>query len=188
MTGFVYAISNSRGAVKIGWTRDILRRLSTLNVSAAEPLLLLGAVEATIDQEAELHGLLSAARIRGEWFRDDHKAVVEFIRLLPKVPGHPAHTRVRPLAHKSPKPLPEIDVLGPVMYWDLKNRLLIRAYTFMAMVGCSLTTVGLLAVKDGKFFSRLIRDGGKTCGIKNFDRVMGWFDENWPTQPEALAS
>ena len=51
--GFVYAIE-SGDAVKIGYARDPVRRLSELNVGSPGSHRLLGFIEGTKDQEREL--------------------------------------------------------------------------------------------------------------------------------------
>jgi hypothetical protein len=81
MTGYVYAIDNGRGCVKIGWTQNPLRRLSEMNVSDAEKLTLVGYASGTKEQEAEAHTLLSPWRQRGEWFRIEGH-VVTFMNML----------------------------------------------------------------------------------------------------------
>lgn len=83
MTGFVYAIDDRQGAVKIGFTNNVRRRLAELNVSDPSRLTLLGYVRATQAQEIALHQLLASSRIRGEWYRRTH-AVSLFLDMLPK--------------------------------------------------------------------------------------------------------
>lgn len=83
MTGYVYAISNGRGAVKIGWSADPVRRLREMNTHDAATLSLVGYAVGEERHEREIHTLLRPARIRGEWFREDHRHVSAFLSMLP---------------------------------------------------------------------------------------------------------
>lgn len=69
MTGYVYAIENADGLVKIGWSTDPRRRLSKINSDTSSPCQLLGYVEGTLEQEATLHRLLQSEVEHREWFR-----------------------------------------------------------------------------------------------------------------------
>ena len=93
MTGYVYAIDNGRGHVKIGWAKEPLRRLAELNVACSEPMRLLGYVEGTRDHEAALHQLFRRYNGRGEWFRIEG-AVKTFLEVLPK--PHQSHAAPKP--------------------------------------------------------------------------------------------
>ena len=42
-----------------------------------------------------------------------------------------------------------------------------------------LTTVGRFAANDGSFFER-ISDPEKTFTAKTYDRIVGWFSDQWP--------
>jgi len=82
MTGYVYAIENAVGFVKIGWSTDPKRRLSKINSDTSSPCKLLGYVEGTLEQETALHRMLQSEVEHREWFRRgpllDH-----FISMLP---------------------------------------------------------------------------------------------------------
>lgn len=82
--GFVYAISNGRGAVKIGWSSDPWRRLRELNTHDAATCFLLGATPGTREHEKEAHKLLSRWRILGEWFDMTARPVLAFVMMLGK--------------------------------------------------------------------------------------------------------
>lgn len=56
------------GPVKIGITKDIKSRMSSLQTGHAEQLRLLASFEGARRDERELHDRLSAHRISGEWF------------------------------------------------------------------------------------------------------------------------
>lgn len=57
------------GPVKIGCTRDVTKRISSLQTGHPERLVLLGCFEGTTRDERELHERFHAHRLTGEWFR-----------------------------------------------------------------------------------------------------------------------
>jgi hypothetical protein len=71
MTGYVYAIDNGRGCVKIGWAKNPERRLAEINVSDPDRLSLVGYASGSREHEAAIHQILAPHRVRGEWFRID---------------------------------------------------------------------------------------------------------------------
>ncbi len=83
MSGFVYAIGDGEGRVKIGWSADPIRRLSQINTNCPQSVGLLGVIEATKEQEAEAHNLLAPWRVSGEWFFLEGP-VQKFIEMLPR--------------------------------------------------------------------------------------------------------
>lgn len=67
--GLVYFIrAESGGPIKIGWTHDIDRRLSTLNTSSPYRLEVLATMQCRKDVELRLHERFKASRLNGEWF------------------------------------------------------------------------------------------------------------------------
>ena len=54
--------------VKIGRTRDLYPRISTLQTGNPHPLELLFVMKGGGEQEAELHSRLGHSNVRGEWF------------------------------------------------------------------------------------------------------------------------
>lgn len=55
--------------VKIGWARDVHRRLANLQGGHYEPLTLLRVIEGTRDTESYLHVHFHDQWVRNEWFR-----------------------------------------------------------------------------------------------------------------------
>jgi hypothetical protein len=88
MTGFLYAIGNDEGRVKIGWSADPAKRRSEIASDLPGKIELLGVIAATHEQEAEAHQLFEPWRISGEWYRLEG-AVAAFVAMLPK-PVRPA--------------------------------------------------------------------------------------------------
>ncbi|WP_454627010.1 GIY-YIG nuclease family protein [Bradyrhizobium cenepequi] len=65
--GYVYFITDG-DAIKIGFARNVEKRLRSLQTSHHVPLRLLGAVVAQPEDEKEMHARLAHRRILGEWF------------------------------------------------------------------------------------------------------------------------
>ncbi len=97
MSGFVYAIGDETGRVKIGWSSDPLRRLTKIRSDCSFPVSLLGVVSATRAQEGEVHALLKPWRINREWFRCEGpvRAFISMLRkprpevVEPEIGAHP---------------------------------------------------------------------------------------------------
>lgn len=81
MTGFVYAIGDGEGRVKIGWSADPVRRRNAFATGHPGEVELLGIVPATREQEQEAHQLLRKWRISREWYRFEG-AVAKFVAML----------------------------------------------------------------------------------------------------------
>ena len=60
--------------------------------------------------------------------------------------------------------------------------LLSLAKSLAAHRGLKLSTVSTYAAKDGKFFKSL--EAGRGCTLSKAERVVGYFDENWPSDLE----
>lgn len=56
------------GAVKIGWSEDVKRRISVIGRWFAEEPIVLQIVEGGWEGEAVLHKRFALLRLRGEWF------------------------------------------------------------------------------------------------------------------------
>ncbi|MGK8234011.1 hypothetical protein ACLGGT_07485 [Roseovarius sp. MS2] len=56
------------------------------------------------------------------------------------------------------------------------------ASSYSSHTGLKVSTLGVYAVNDGKFFLRLI--GGYDCRTKTAQKVAEWFSDNWPTDLE----
>lgn len=81
--GFVYAITDGHGAVKIGFTSsDPNLRLRDLNVGHPYKLKIVDTVPGTLGTESAIHRRLKHIWIRGEWFQEspDITEAFEFFR------------------------------------------------------------------------------------------------------------
>lgn len=66
---FIYFIKNERcEVVKIGLSREPLKRLGQLQIGSVDPLQILGVLEGGEAEERALHERFSRYRRRGEWF------------------------------------------------------------------------------------------------------------------------
>lgn len=86
MTGYVYAIENQDGLVKLGWSKDPLRRLVKINSDTSSRCKLVGFVRGTREQEAELHRICADECVHGEWYRRG-RLVSAFLSMLPPPPA-----------------------------------------------------------------------------------------------------
>jgi len=80
-SGYVYAIMAGQH-IKIGWARDLDKRLATLQTSSPKRLQLLGSIIGFCSDEGRLHERFARYHIRGEWYRDA-PAIREFFAALP---------------------------------------------------------------------------------------------------------
>lgn len=69
--------------VKIGYTHDILSRLSKLQVSCPVKMSVLGLIDGTMEDEGVLHKKFMDINSSGEWFRYT-KELEDFIQSLDK--------------------------------------------------------------------------------------------------------
>ena len=78
--GSIYLIRAGE-RIKIGFTRNVKRRLSQLQTFYCEPLVVLAAVPGTMLMERELHYDFRDLRVANEWFRADMRLVNFAVRL-----------------------------------------------------------------------------------------------------------
>jgi len=74
-SGFVYAISNNRGQIKLGKTINIEQRKRSLQTGNVDKLKMLYTLHVSDIHKAErsLHALFAVYRKHGEWFELDKK-------------------------------------------------------------------------------------------------------------------
>ena len=66
----VYIITNdAAGIAKIGYRKNPLKRLSGLQVSTPDSLVLAAIIPGDQSTERQLHAVYAGDRIRGEWFK-----------------------------------------------------------------------------------------------------------------------
>jgi len=70
--GHVYFVQEvESGAIKIGWSSNLRKRVLALQAYSPNKLKLLAAFEGTLDTEKKVHESFKEYRIRGEWFRPE---------------------------------------------------------------------------------------------------------------------
>jgi DNA-binding XRE family transcriptional regulator len=130
MSGFVYAIGDETGRVKIGWSADPLRRLNKISSDCSSTVTLFGLVPATKGQEAEIQSLLKPWKANREWFRFEGpvKAFVDMLSRPEPRPIAAAHP-LKTFRKKHNPPLSQEDLaslLGvdrvTVARWELQHR------------------------------------------------------------------
>jgi len=82
--GHVYFVESGEGGpIKIGWSQNVERRITELQVANAHKLHLLGVVPGTMKKEGELHAKFSHLRMEAEWFQNSpeiHGYLAQFSR------------------------------------------------------------------------------------------------------------
>ncbi|MCY1218447.1 hypothetical protein D9M72_303960 [compost metagenome] len=81
IAGYVYFIK-SAGLVKIGFSSDVLSRLSNLRVGCPVDSKLVAAIPGTEDTELYFHKMFAKLRERGEWFRAEGM-LAEMLKRMP---------------------------------------------------------------------------------------------------------
>jgi len=72
--GFVYFIYD-KSNIKIGFTKNIKKRIKELQTSNSNKLVLLGYFIGDMNKEQELHNQFKNYQILNEWFRPDQKLI-----------------------------------------------------------------------------------------------------------------
>ena len=67
-------------AVKIGFAKEVSKRLAAIQVSQAQEVRLLGCIDGTQAMERDFHRRFKKHHIRGEWFRLEGR-LAEFIEV-----------------------------------------------------------------------------------------------------------
>lgn len=81
-SGLVYFIRRgSSGPIKVGFTKDLEARLSSLQTASDLPLQVLAVFPATKQAESDIHQSLAESRIRGEWFAPTMELLLEIVRV-----------------------------------------------------------------------------------------------------------
>lgn len=97
---YVYFIqSGDAGAIKIGVSNNVYKRLSLLQTGSSEKLTLIGCTHGDAALEKQMHVTLAAFRTRGEWF-EPHPFVIDHINSFPRVIEN---LRFIPIRLKEPK-------------------------------------------------------------------------------------
>lgn len=75
----IYLISHENQFLKIGYTKNINKRLNQLQTSSPVKLEVLHLIDGNINLEKELHVLFKDLRVNGEWFNFDTSILQYFV-------------------------------------------------------------------------------------------------------------
>lgn len=67
--GTIYFVTNDQGLIKIGFTKDLKRRLTQLKNASGIELKLIATIAGNAQMELELQHRFRPHNVRGEWFR-----------------------------------------------------------------------------------------------------------------------
>jgi DNA-binding XRE family transcriptional regulator len=70
------------GPIKIGWAKDVYKRLGEIQNMSPTRLVILGVLECEREEEYTIHNIFSTDRLYGEWFNLSTE-LLNFIRPLP---------------------------------------------------------------------------------------------------------
>lgn len=80
---FIYVIGNNSNRQKIGFSKDVFKRLKTLQTGNSEELLLHHYIQIPEEKvrliEKKLHQELSYKRLKGEWFNMTSEEAKDFL-------------------------------------------------------------------------------------------------------------
>lgn len=79
---YVYFIEVNRGPIKIGYTKEVAKRLEQIQVLCPYEVRLRALMLGAKRLESALHGRFKSLHIRGEWFRQEG----EIAKLLERAP------------------------------------------------------------------------------------------------------
>lgn len=74
----VYFIAQNN-MVKIGYSKDVKKRIKSLKTASPYPLILLGYIEGDKQKERELHNQFIDYKQSGEWFKLSDDKILNFI-------------------------------------------------------------------------------------------------------------
>ena len=103
--GCVYFLEGPGGAIKIGYARDLTKRLASLQTGSPVRLRVLATVQGGSRLEREYHREFAGYALHGEWFSDNPRIRREVARLrkLARARGPRA---ARPISGPCPLPPP----------------------------------------------------------------------------------
>ena len=88
--GLIYFIApvGEHDPIKVGFTKDLARRLIAYIGHSPLPLTLLALAEGPREVESALHGLFKLDRLHGEWFKSSPE-MLSIVEMYRYVPGQP---------------------------------------------------------------------------------------------------
>ena len=178
MTGFVYAMVSGDN-VKIGWSRSPDSRVGKVRSDTPCDVRLVGFIEATRNQETEIHKLLRPWRVFGEWFQLSARPVAAFVEALRSrgskkiVKIHPDQASFRAENLTDTK-------FGMIVS---APQILELAERYAAVHALKLQTVSGRVFEDTKKLGA-IRDDGADLTLRRATDALQWFSDHWPNGAE----
>lgn len=77
--GFVYAVQDISGQIKLGWAKDVNQRVKQLQTGSSQELCLLGYWRGSRKDEANLHSMVRSLHIHNEWYQPDSH-LIDYIK------------------------------------------------------------------------------------------------------------
>ncbi len=80
----IYFIAQNNNTIKIGYSKNIKKRINSLKTASPYPLLLLGYIEGNMDMEKFLHEKFKRFHLEREWFSvsedsRDSREILDFV-------------------------------------------------------------------------------------------------------------
>jgi len=77
----IYFIAQNNNMIKIGYSKDIKKRIKSLKTASPYPLLLLGYIEGNMDDEKYYHEKFKKFHMEREWFSvsEESREILNFI-------------------------------------------------------------------------------------------------------------
>lgn len=82
---YIYFVKAENGFIKIGITRDVLRRFFNLQTSSPLSLTLVASMPGTEEEEAQLHSRFEKHKVKGEWYSPATE-LLDYISSIIKTP------------------------------------------------------------------------------------------------------
>lgn len=163
----VYMIrAGEHGPVKIGYSDDILRRITKMQADNHEPLRVIRALEGGQELEARLHLHFGEVRRSGEWFEFREEMLTVYF-------GVPDASVEKYTPRKIPT-VPELRFVPGGLektFWD-------STIAFVQATGISVAAIGVRAVNSGNVIPRFA--AGHSINLRTYKKIMCWYAANWP--------
>ena len=174
MNGYVYFI-RCQDRVKIGFSKDPHKRLTKINADAPYPCELIGAADAALHAEDEIHRQFSSARVHSEWF----SFTDEIARFVARV------NVLKPLAGSGKFDRADIAGMPPLKAWRYRNRMTQQE----AAAALSVTAGFLSRVESGnyRFSPEKLPIVSRVTGIP-LDELRPDLAAMFTPQPEGVSS
>jgi len=147
-------------SVKIGFSRYVPTRMRTIKGSNHSELKLMAVIPGGRTREKRLHERFAKDRIRGEWFE-----------LTPELNSF--------ISHLPPYEIGKREVKVSVMEENIRDNLTDMAEAYCRIKGITMTTLSKNCYGHRNFLKEF-SSGQRSITVGNLQKVIYWFDRNWP--------